>query len=401
MPTRRNWILFTLLAFAVMTGAFAAGFGTYTQLHRSQAAPRPDHAQIAFRPFRETWEYLHNEYYGPLPDERTLTYAAIRGMLAEVGDPYTVLVDPVPHQQETQQLQGHYGGIGATLTRDEAGQVRLSPFTGGPADLAGVGLDDVLAAVDGVPVSAGEPIDLIEQRLRGEVSTTVTLTVLRPPAAQHDVVVVRAEFTIPSVSARVLREDPQIGYIAVDHFSALTGQEMRDALARMRGQGAGKLVLDLRNNGGGLLDAAVAVSSEFLDGGVVLYERTRVNTRFVPVEPGGVATTLPLVVLVNGGTASATEIVAGALQDTGRAVLVGERTFGKGSVQFVFDLRDGSSLHVTKAVWLTPHRRSIDGTGLVPDIPVALTPEDRAAGRDPQLQQAIRTLQAKGGTQVP
>lgn len=392
MSTRLNQIAFTLLVVVVMTGAFFAGFGTYVfgQHGPSAADPHP-----AFRLFWETWGIIQDEYYGDVPDEQTMTYAAIRGMLGELHDPYTVLVDPEPHEQETQQLQGRYGGIGATLSRDEDQQLRLNPFPDGPAAAAGVRLDDVLLAIDGGPVATTDAFVEIEQRLRGEVGTTVTLTLSRPPSAPFAVAIVRAEYTIPSVTSRLLREDARIGYIAISHFSALTGQEVHDAVLALRAQGAQELILDLRDNGGGLLDAAVSVSSQFLDGGVVLYEQTRDNTRFFPVEPGGAATDLPLVALVNGGTASATEIVAGALQDSGRAELVGERTYGKGSVQFVFDLKDGSSLHVTKAVWLTPHRRSIDGSGLEPDVPVVLSQEDRAAGRDTQLQRAIAMLSGK------
>ena len=392
MSTRLNHIAFTLLVVVVMTGAFFAGFGTYVfgQHNVTAAGPRR-----AFQLFWEAWGYIQSDYYGNVPDEQTMTYAAIRGVLAELHDPYTVLVDPAPHEQETQQLQGRYGGIGATLSRDEAEQLRLNPFPDGPAAAAGVRLDDVLLAIDGAPVTAVDTVVEIEQRLRGEVSTTVTLTLSRPPSAPFPVAIVRAEYTIPSVTARLLREDARLGYIAISHFSALTGQEVHDGVLALRAQGAQMLILDLRDNGGGLLDAAVSVSSEFLDGGVVLYEQTRDNTRFFPVEPGGAATDLPLIVLINGGTASATEIVAGALQDSGRAELVGERTYGKGSVQFVFDLQDGSSLHVTKAVWLTPHRRSIDGSGLAPDVPVVLSKEDRAAGRDTQLLQAIAILSAE------
>ncbi len=399
MPSRRDWILFEALIFFVRAGAFPAGLGSSAYHTRQQAEAQAETSATAFQPFWQVWGYLHDEYDGPLPDDRTLTYAAIRGVLQATGDPYTVLVEPQPHQAETESLQGHYGGIGAALSRDEQGQVRVSPFRDGPAAQAGVQLDDVLLAIGGAPVTISDTIETLDRQLRGEEGTTVTLTLARTDGAglgaRFDLAVARADIPIPSVTSRILREDASIGYIGVSRFSATTGDEVRDATLALRSQGAQCLVLDLRDDGGGLLDGAVKVSSQFLASGVVLYETTRENTTFFPVEQGGVATDIPLVVLVNGGTASAAEVVAGALQDTGRAQLIGTRTYGKGSVQYVHDLRDGSSVHITTARWLTPHRRSIDGTGLEPDIAVDISAEDRAAGRDTQLLRAIESLQGR------
>jgi carboxyl-terminal processing protease len=385
-------VRFGALVAVVMVAAYGAGLGSYAW--HSPGAPAPDPQQSpAFRPFLETWSILHAEYAGDLPGEQQLTYAAIRGVLSEVGDPYTVLVDPVPHQQQTEQLQGHYGGIGVTLSRDEDGAVRLDPLAGSPAAQAGVQLDDVLLAVDRVPVSTTEAIDAIAERLHGEVGTEVRLTVRRGARPPFEIAAVRAEIAIPSVTARVMREDPTVGYLQIAFFSATTGEEVKQAVQALRAQGATRLIVDLRNNNGGLVQSAVDVASQFLDKGVVLYEVTRGNVdTFYPVQPGGVATDLPLIVLVNGSTASAAEAVAGALQDSGRARLVGDHTYGKGSVQLVHQLSDGSSLHVTAARWLTPKRRSIDGRGLTPDVAISITQADHDAGNDVQLWRALAEL---------
>jgi carboxyl-terminal processing protease len=191
----------------------------------------------------------------------------------------------------------------------------------------------------------------------------------------------------------VLGQDPAIGYIHLRIFTERTDEETRRAIKDLKDKGTAILILDLRDNGGGLLDAAVDVASEFLPSGMVLYEQRRGQPeRSYAVNSGGAALDQPLTVLVNGGTASASEIVAGALQDQKRAILIGEKTFGKGSVQLVYDLSDQSSLHVTVARWLTPDRFQIDKQGLQPDIEVLPSEEDRTAGRDPQLERAIAYL---------
>ena len=208
-----------------------------------------------------------------------------------------------------------------------------------------------------------------------------------------EVSVTREVIETPSVEARLLENDATIGYVRIRMFTERTAEETRRALRDLQSQGATRLIVDLRDNGGGLLDAAVDVASQFLSSGVVLYEQRRDQPeRAYPVKSGGLALDQPLTLLVNGGTASASEIVAGALQDQRRAVLIGQKTFGKGSVQLVFDLSDQSSLHVTVARWLTPDRHQIDRQGLQPDIEVALTEEDRTAGRDGQLERAVAYL---------
>jgi len=229
------------------------------------------------------------------------------------------------------------------------------------------------------------------------VGTDVVLTVEREGVeAPLDLVVTRAIIETPSVTWRILEEDPTIGYIQLTSFTERTNDEMNQAFDELSTQGANAYILDLRNNGGGLLDTAVNVTSQFLRDGVVVREdRQNEGERVYDVRSGGRVLDQPVVVLVNGGTASASEIVAGALQDYNRATLIGERTFGKGSVQLIYELSDKSRLHVTVAKWFTPNGNVIDGTGLSPDVEILFSEEDHVTGNDPQLKRAITFLQNK------
>jgi carboxyl-terminal processing protease len=316
-------------------------------------------------------------------------------MLAALGDQYTVLIEPPAARLESDQLRGEFGGVGADVRRDAAGRTLLSPYPDGPAARAGVVEGDELTAVDGKPVAELPRLDEIEALLRGDVGSGVRLTLVREGQA-FDVEVERANVAPPSTMWRVLAETPDIGYISIRLFTDRTADEVRQALEDLRGQGARALILDIRDNGGGLLDAAVDVTGQFIDG-VVLIERKRDEMeRQFTAAADGAARDMPLVVLVNHSTASASEIVAGALRDRKQVKLIGERTYGKGSVQNVYPLSDGSSLHVTTSEWYTPNRAKLTGLGLLPDIEVIRTAEDRAAGRDPVLDRAVEYLQVTG-----
>jgi carboxyl-terminal processing protease len=306
-------------------------------------------------------------------------------------------VEPVARDREREALQGRFGGIGAYLSRPEdGGDVLLEPIPGNPAELAGILAGDVLLAVDGTAVTPDMTVNAVADLIRGEKGTTVVLTVRHPNAAAPvDVAVVRDDILLPSVSYRLL-EDTTIGYIQLTRFSAESANEIAQALTALQEQGAAQLILDLRQNGGGLLDASVAVADHFLDGGPVLIQISRnQGERVFNATPKTLAPDAPLALLVDGGTASAAEILAGALQDRGRAVLIGAQTFGKGSVQLVYDLSDGSSVHVTSARWYTPERQALDAQGLAPDILVEITQEAIDNGRDEMLQRAIEYLQVQ------
>ncbi len=335
----------------------------------------------------EAWGVAESEFYGQLPSDQDRTYGAVRGMMESFKDPYTSFYEPPQTELQSQQLSGKFGGIGASLRRESDGRVVLSPFPDRPAAQAGVKEGDVLIKIDDTPITPDTKFEDVTSLLRGEVGTPVKIQVDRA-GQQLAFNITRAEISVPSVTWRILSQAPEVGYVKLNIFAQTSNDELIKAIADLKQQGAKKLIFDLRDNGGGLLDAAVGVASQFVDGKVVT-EKQRNSQRDFVAEATGAARDLPLVVLVNGGTASASEIVSGAIQDKGRGVLVGMKTYGKGSVQNVIPLSDGSSLHVTVAEWLTPNGRQITGKGLQPDVVVDLSADDAANGRDPQLDRAI------------
>lgn len=369
---------------ALLLLAFVAGFGAHWLLTRAPLTASP--AQPSTLLISDAQRLLHDNFLGAQPDEATQVYGAVRGLVQTYQDPYTVFIEPQPRAREKDQLRGRFGGIGATINISDTGQVFLAPMPGRPAEKAGVQANDELLAVDGKPVS-GKNRDEVVDMVRGEVGAKVTLRIARAGVAQPlDIVVTREEIENPSVEWRLLADDPRTGYVALHIFGERSAQELKDAINDLRRQGAQRLIFDLRHNPGGLLETAVDVASQFLASGRVLTERRADSEKVYDVRGDGVARDLPLVVLTDEGTASAAEIVAGALQDAKRAPLIGSKTFGKGSVQLVFDLRDGSSLHVTTARWFTPAQQQIDGKGLTPDVPV--TADAATAGGDAALEAA-------------
>ncbi len=331
---------------------------------------------------------LATHYIGTLPDEKTLEYGAAHGLVAAVGDPYTVFVEPPAHQLETQSLAGEYGGIGVVLSQSAAGETVLSPYPDSPAAKAGVLEGDVLLSVNDTAIQPGASADQITALVRGPIGSTVRLVVRHKSGGTETLTVTRAAIEIPSVTYKLVDGHPDTGLIAISRFSEKTPTELGQALAQLRSQGAQRFVLDLRDNGGGILQSAVGVAGYVLDGGVVLYESQRdgpETTYTAPPVTGG-PVTAPLAVLVNHNTASAAEIVAGALLDRGRAPLIGQATYGKGSVQLVYDLSDGSSLHVTAYHWFTPSHRALDKNGLAPTYPI----EPGSTGSDPELDYAVQ-----------
>ncbi len=393
----RNLLAIVMLILLSAT-AFAAGYFTndFIELQTGGTLVRePEEFDL----FWEAWGHIQGSFIGELPTQQTLTYGAIRGAMSQLNDPYTVFIEPPAREEERETLQGTFGGIGANLSRpEEGGPIVLEPIPGNPAAVAGILSGDVLLKIDGVEITADMTVQQVADMIRGEKSTTVTLTVVHSgETTPVDITIERADILIPSVAYRLLNEDNTIGYIQLTRFSGESSNEIATAIAALQEQGAEKYILDLRGNGGGLLDAAVEVADHFLDAGTILSQQSKAesdNREYTADTDILLAMDVPLVLLVDGGTASASEIVAGALQDQERAPLVGSsHTFGKGSVQLVFDLSDGSSVHVTSARWYTPDGHQIDQSGLQPDFLVEVTQEDLDNGRDVVLNQAITYLQ--------
>jgi len=383
--------LYALSCVVVVSTTFLLGYAA-----RAAQAPATGEAAI-LGTFWEAWHLVDEYFYGEPPTDTVRVRGAIAGSLATLNDPYTVLVEPQQHDREEEELRGSFGGIGALVSRTPDGRILLEPMEGRPAAEAGIQAGDELIAVDGVPITSDMPFDDVLAAVRGEAGKIVRLTVRRESLAEPLTFdVKRQEIVTPSVAWELA--EPGIGYIRISIFNERTNQELEDAIAALQREQARAFVVDLRDNGGGLLEAGIDVASQFIEDGVVLYERKNDgNEKQYPVKDRGKLLREPIVVLVNGGTASASEIVAGAIQDYERGRLIGTRTFGKASVQLLFDLSDGSSLHITNAHWFTPSRQEINGVGLVPDIEVPITDQDRTNHVDPQRDRAIELLRQELG----
>lgn len=357
-----------------------------------QLSATPEDMQTLFAPFWEAWNIVHSEFVDQPLDDVTLMRGAIRGMMEAVGDKQTFYMDPVVYETETSALSGEYEGIGAFVDTTGDYLSIISPIEGSPAEAAGLKPGDLIIAIDGVDMT-GTPPEEARQKVIGPAGTTVTLTVAREGQEEPlDFIITRAKITIPSVTGKMLEND--IAYIDINQFGDKTTSELNTVLGELLPQNPKGIIIDLRNNGGGYLQTSIEVASEFIDKGVILYERYGDGSRDTYNALGnGRATDLPIVVLVNEGSASASEILAGALQDYERAQLVGVVTYGKGSVQQWIPLSDeNGAARVTIARWLTPDERLIDGVGLTPDFTVELTEDDIAAERDPQLDKAVEVL---------
>ena len=339
----------------------------------------------------EVQGYLNQTFVRDQPSQTELQYGAIQGLLSKLNDKYTFFVPPPVASNESDVLAGQYGGIGVDISRTSAGDFVLYPYPDSPAAKAGVQNGDILLNAAGTDITPASDQDKVQRLLRGEVKANngVTFTIKRPPADDQKTFTVSfAVIQVPSVVHRVLEENSALGYVQIKEFTSRTPDELIAAIKDLRSQNITGLVLDLRNNPGGLLDESVKVAGQFLDGGIVLYEHTRTEDTTKEAPKGGLALDLPMVVLINGGSASAAEVVAGALQDRKRATLIGQKSYGKGLVQLIIQLSDKSSLHVTTAEWLTPNKISLDDKGLIPDV--VITPDPK--GADLELMAAIQFL---------
>lgn len=347
-----------------------------------------------FEPFWQTWEIIHEQYVDQPVDEASLMRGAISGMLDSLDDPHTSYMDPFQYEQANIPMSGEYEGIGAWV--DPTGKYLeiISPMPNSPAKEAGLEPGDKVIEVNGEDMT-GIDGNLVIKEILGPAGTDVVLTIEREGEPEpFDVTVTREKITIPSVEYRML-EGENIAYLQLITFGQDTRADLRDALQDLLSQDPDGLIFDLRNNGGGYLQTAVSVASEFIDEGVILYEDfgEEEDMKTYRAQRGGLVTDIPLVVLVNEGSASASEIVAGAIQDLDRGVLVGTTTFGKGSVQNWIELdNDQGAVRVTIARWLTPAKRQIHEKGLTPKFEVELAEEDIQNEEDPQLDKAIEVM---------
>jgi carboxyl-terminal processing protease len=352
----------------------------------------PADLQTLFTPFWEAWNIIHQQYFTQPLDDVALLNGAIHGLMDALPDDHSSYMDPQETSDAEIDMSGEYDGIGAYVDIDGEFLTIVRPIAGYPAEAAGLLPGDMIIAVDGVDVVGMDPA-LVRLKVMGPAGTTVVLTIVRDGVEDpFDVTVTRAHIEIPSVEGRML--DNGLAYISISVFGDTTGEELHTILGDLLAQNPTGVILDLRNNTGGYTTAATQVASEFIGSGVIWYEEygdgTRIENHAIS---GGLDTgDLPLVVLVNEWTASASELVSGAIQDYGRGRLVGVVTYGKGSVQNWVPISNGGTVRVTIAKWLTPNGRTIHEVGLTPDLVVDLTSDDYAAGLDPQLDAAVNML---------
>lgn len=394
---KRRWIAPKVLGVFL---AFALVFGAGTEVGRgdlqlgshfgSQNTNLPN--ELDFSSINQVYNLLKADYDGSL-DVNKLLDGLKTGLSNATGDPYTEYFSPKDAKAFNEELTGSFTGIGAELGTDSDNNIVIvAPLSGYPAEKAGLKPKDIVASVDGQSTN-GMSIYTVVQKIRGPDGTKVTLTIVR--ASKHfDTTITRAQITVASVK---YHEDGAIGYIKISQFSDDTVGLVNQAAQEFKAKGVKAVVLDLRNDPGGYLQGAVDVSSLWLNQGQTVVQEKRGSIIMSTEHATGnsLLKGLPTVVLINGGSASASEITAGALHDNGVATLVGEKSFGKGSVQQVDNLANGGELKVTIARWYTPDGKNIDKEGIKPDTAVTLSDADFLAGRDPQKDKAYAILSSK------
>jgi carboxyl-terminal processing protease len=407
-PRRRLPVLTMAMTLVALLAGGALFMSGYSLGHQQAAQPgTPASEEEAFQPFWDAYHTIMERYAGGDVDRKALIEGAIRGMIQSLGDPYSSYLTPEEYRQTLQGISGQFEGIGAEIgTRNADGSpgdctplssacylVVIAPLDGSPAQKAGILPGDAILAVDGGSLD-GLTVSDARDMIRGKKGTTVVLTILRDNEPTFDLEITRDVVRQREVISNELA-DGTVGYVRLTGFSEEGGRKLITALGTHIDAGRTKIILDLRSNPGGFVTAARTVASQFIgDGPIFWQEDAQGGQVATPAEAGGIATdsSIELVVLVDRGTASASEIVAGAIQDTGRGIIVGEKTFGKGTVQQWTPLeRDSGGFRLTIAKWLTPDKRWIHQTGVVPDVEVEIDPRIVAEPKDDPL--VLRALE--------
>lgn len=400
---------FILLVLILLMG-LAASSGYYYAFARLNLNPAevtsasPTGTKVDFGVFWQAWKLLDTKSFHQ-PDNTKRLDGAISGMTASIGDPYTVYLAPTESNLFQSQLEGSFGGIGAELVVRNQQLVVSSPLDGSPAEKAGLKAQDIITEIDGQKV-ADLNFNAAIAKIRGTKGTTVTLTLVRPASSDQPfkLTITRDTITVKSVKTESIGPDTSIAYVKVNEFGADTTSLFRAALQDAKSANKKGLVIDLRNDPGGYLDSAVAMVGMLIPDSVQSDQAKLKNRVAVLVRSkdgteqaqssheAAILDTLPVVVVVNGGSASASEIFSGALRDYGRAKLVGAKTFGKGSVQDLTPLTNGGTMKITIAKWFTPLGTGIDGSGLQPDISVDLPDGQTISSSDAQITRALQVL---------
>jgi carboxyl-terminal processing protease len=347
---------------------------------------------VDFSIFWRTWDLLVEKFDGKI-DYQKMVDGAVKGMVSALGDPYTSYMTSDEAAQLENDLSGVVSGIGAEIGIKNKVLTIIAPLDESPAKKAGILAGDKIISIDGTDTT-GMDINTAVGKIRGTAGTKVQLTLKRGDV-EKEYEITRAVVTVKSVKSEI--KSGNVGYVAISRFDTNTTDELITVLDGFTAKSVKKIIIDLRDDPGGYLDESISVASQFIEKGVIVSEKKDVvggRKQEYKALAGGKMTgsDIKIIVLVNGGSASAAEIVAGALKDTGRAVLVGEKTFGKGSVQEIEDLSKGAKLRVTVAHWYTPNGKNIAKEGIAPDYEVKMTEDDYNNDRDPQLQKALEIL---------
>lgn len=379
-----------LLILIIFSGGYLLGQSSIAPVQLVGAAiDTPAEAQQSFRPFWETWDFIHEEYFDQPVDDEALVEGAIEGMLATLDDPNTIYLSPEHEEAARHALEGNLEGIGAEVTSENGQIIIVAPFEGSPAEAAGLRQGDILRQANGVDLTGMDVADAAAL-IRGPAGTTVLLAIEREGEVL-EVEVERDVINIPSVRGEIIEDS--IAYVRLSRFANNTTDNLSDVLDELLEQEPKGLILDLRSNPGGTLTSAVSVADEFLPEGPILVERFgNGNEKLFEAEEKGQAQDLPMVVLIDGGSASASEVVAGAIRDRDRGTLVGVTSFGKGTVQTWKGLSNGGGVRITVARWITPDGNWIHEQGLEPDISVSLPDQTDGEFTDTQLQAAVNYL---------
>jgi len=380
--SRIRYLIIILIVFIGFTGAFLSGYFLKSYF---------DSRVNEFPVLNQAYNILTDHAYIELPESKSIEYGMIRGMLDASGDRFAVFLEPVQHELETNSLQGSFGGIGVELNQNQNGDILIYPISGGPASQAGIQNGDRLLTVDDLIITQDVSKDDVHAAIRGPIGDKVKIVTSRKPDdSPLEFIIKRELIHSPSVTWHINPDYSMVGIINVNIIAESTPDEIQNAVSDLERNGAEHFILDLRNNGGGLLSAGVDTAKLFLRNGVIIQQQYRGEEieSFTVNKPGPLEN-ISLIILTNQSTASAAEIIAGSLQAHNRTLLVGEPTFGKDSIQLVFDLQDDSSLHVTAAKWWIPGiDLPISENGLQPDVSVL----PNEAGTDLMMKVAIQTL---------
>jgi carboxyl-terminal processing protease len=348
--------------------------------------------EVDFSLFWQVWGELESMHIDKKEiDSEKMLYGAISGMVDSLGDPYTSFFDPQENKEFKDQLSGVYEGVGIQLGYKDKQLVVMAPLSGTPAESVGVKAGDLILKI-GDKETTGVTLPEAVSLIRGPAGSSIRLTLLRKGADKpYEAEIVRDKIKVKSVE--LVEKEGKIAHVRLSRFGDGTNQEWDETVEKVLSEGYKGVVLDLRNNPGGYLESAIYISSEFLNEGVVVRkELSGGRKEEVKVDREGRLINIPLIVLINQGSASASEIVAGALQDYNRATVVGEKSFGKGTVQATRQYENGAGLHITVEKWLTPNGSWVNETGITPQLEVLLSEEDFKAGGDPQLDKALELL---------